>query len=92
MSEVGVDAVDTDRRASLPRCPRDPRVPRALPRQTLSVAGDQLARIAVAWIVFSRTGSTTLTGISYAVTYLPWLVGGPLLSVYADRLPAPPGA
>jgi diguanylate cyclase (GGDEF)-like protein len=55
--------------------------------QTLSVAGDQLARIAVAWIVFSRTHSALLTGISYAVTYLPWLVGGPVLSVYADRLP-----
>jgi diguanylate cyclase (GGDEF)-like protein len=53
--------------------------------QTLSVAGDQLARIAVAWIVFSRTQSAALTGISYAVSYLPWLIGGPMLSVYADR-------
>jgi diguanylate cyclase (GGDEF)-like protein len=55
--------------------------------QTFSVAGDQLARIAVAWIIFQRTHSALLTGISYAVTYLPWIVGGPLLSVYADRLP-----
>lgn len=55
--------------------------------QTLSVAGDQLARIAVAVIVFSRTDSPLLTGLSYAVTYLPWIAGGPALSVLADRLP-----
>ncbi|HTW19094.1 MAG TPA: MFS transporter [Mycobacteriales bacterium] len=55
--------------------------------QTLSVAGDQLARIAVAWIVYQRTHSPFLTGVSYAVTYLPWLIGGPLGSVYADRYP-----
>lgn len=55
--------------------------------QTLSVAGDQLARIAVAWIVFARTQSAALTGISFAVTYLPWIIGGPILSVYADRYP-----
>ena len=55
--------------------------------QTLSVAGDQLARIAVAWIVFARTQSALLTAVSYAVSYLPWIVGGPVLSVYADRLP-----
>lgn len=55
--------------------------------QTLSIAGDQLARIAVAWIVFTRTNSALLTGVSYAVTYLPWIVSGPLLSLLADRLP-----
>ncbi len=55
--------------------------------QTLSVAGDQVARIAVASIVFQRTHSALLTGISYAVTYLPWLIGGPLGSVFADRHP-----
>jgi diguanylate cyclase (GGDEF)-like protein len=53
----------------------------------LSVLGDQLARIAIAWIVFERSHSTLLTGISYAVTYLPWLIGGPTLSIYADRQP-----
>lgn len=55
--------------------------------QALSVIGDQLARIAVAVLVFSRTGSSALTGVSYAVSYLPWLIGGPTLSVLADRLP-----
>jgi MFS family permease len=55
--------------------------------QTLSVVGDQLARIAVGVLVFSRTGSSALTGVSYAVSYLPWLIGGPTLSVLADRFP-----
>jgi diguanylate cyclase (GGDEF)-like protein len=55
--------------------------------QALSVAGDQLARIAVAILVFNRSNSATLTGLSYAVSYLPWVVGGPLLAGYADRLP-----
>lgn len=55
--------------------------------QTLSIAGDQLARIAVAVMIFTKTHSALLTGISYAVTYLPWIVGGPILSVSADKLP-----
>src|SRR4051812_15236371 len=54
--------------------------------QALSVVGDQLARIAVALLVYSRSHSTLLTALTYGVTYLPWLVGGPWLGVYADRL------
>ena len=55
--------------------------------QALSVAGDQLARIAVAILVFNRSHSALLTGLTYAISYLPWVVGGPLLAGYADRLP-----
>src|SRR4051794_38015421 len=55
--------------------------------QGLSVVGDQLARIAVALLVFNRSHSALLTALSYAVSYLPWVVGGPLLAGYADRLP-----
>jgi MFS family permease len=54
--------------------------------QAQSVIGDQIARIAVAVLVFNRTRSALLTGLSYAVSYLPWLLGGPTLSVYADRI------
>ena len=85
MSEVSVEVADTGRPASF----RDVlaiREFRALfVADELSVIGDQLARIAVAVIVFTRTGSTFLTGLTYAVSYLPWLIGGPLLSGYADR-------
>jgi diguanylate cyclase (GGDEF)-like protein len=55
--------------------------------QALSVVGDQLARVAVALLVFNRSHSALLTALSFAVSYLPWVVGGPLLAGYADRLP-----
>ena len=56
--------------------------------QAISLTGDQLARVAIATLVFSETGSAFLTALVYAVTYLPWLVGGPLLGGLADRLPS----
>jgi MFS family permease len=55
--------------------------------QVLSIVGDQLARVALSLLVFARTGSTALTALTYALTFLPDLVGGPLLSGLADRLP-----
>jgi MFS family permease len=55
--------------------------------QVLSLLGDQLARVALTVLVFDRTGSALLTGLVYAVTMLPWLIGGPLLSGLADRHP-----
>ena len=54
--------------------------------QALSVVGDQLARIAVAVLVFAHSHSALLTAASFALSYLPWVIGGPLLSGYADRL------
>src|SRR4051794_34503689 len=54
--------------------------------QALSVIGDQLAGIAVAALVFALSHSALLTAASFAVSYLPWVIGGPLLSGYADRL------
>jgi len=54
--------------------------------QALSVVGDQFARIAVAVLVFNRSHSAFLTAVSFGISYLPWVVGGPLLSGYADRL------
>lgn len=53
----------------------------------LSVVGDQFARVALAVVVFDRTGSAGLTALTYGLTYLPDLVGGPLLSGLADRYP-----
>jgi MFS family permease len=52
-----------------------------------SIAGDQLARVALTVLVFDRTGSAGLAGLTYALTVLPAIVGGPLLSGLADRLP-----
>lgn len=55
--------------------------------QVLSLVGDQLARVALAWLVFGRTGSPLLTGLVYALSFLPAVLGGPLLAGLADRLP-----
>jgi len=52
-----------------------------------SVLGDQLTRIVLASLVLARTGSVALSALSFATTYLPWLLGGPLLSLFADRCP-----
>lgn len=55
--------------------------------QAISLTGDQLARVAIASLVYAETGSPFLTALVYAVTYLPWLIGGPLLGGLADRYP-----
>lgn len=52
-----------------------------------SVAGDQLARVAVAVLVFERTHSPAWTALTYAMTFLPDLVGGSVLAGVADLLP-----
>jgi MFS family permease len=53
----------------------------------LSVAGDQLAKVALTVLVYERTGSALWTALTYALTYLPWMVGGLWLSGLADRYP-----
>ena len=55
--------------------------------QVLSFVGDQFAQVAIAILVFRRTDSAFLTALTYALTYLPPIVGGPLLSGLADLLP-----
>jgi MFS family permease len=53
----------------------------------LSVAGDQLARVALSVLVYERTESAGLTALTYALTYVPDLLFGPLLAGFADRYP-----
>ncbi|WP_245627655.1 MFS transporter [Actinomadura oligospora] len=55
--------------------------------QALSFIGDQLAQVALAVLVFQRTGSALYTALTYALTYLPPIVGGPVLSGLADLFP-----
>lgn len=54
---------------------------------TASVVGDQVARIAVAVLVFERTRSPLAASATFACSYLSWLLAGPLLSAVADRVP-----
>jgi MFS family permease len=55
--------------------------------QALSFLGDQFAQVAIALLVYDRTRSPLLTAVAYALTYLPPIVGGPLLSGLADLFP-----
>jgi predicted MFS family arabinose efflux permease len=52
-----------------------------------SIVGDQFARVALSILVFNSTGSAAWTAATYALTYLPALLSGVLLSGLADRYP-----
>lgn len=54
--------------------------------RALSLMGDQLARVAIAVLVYERTDSALLTALAYALTFLPYLAG-PLVAGTADRRP-----
>jgi MFS family permease len=47
--------------------------------------GDFLAKAAVAALVFHATESVALSAVSFAISYLPWLAGGPVLAAMAER-------
>lgn len=53
----------------------------------LSILGDQVTRIAVALLVYERTGSAFASAATYACSFLTWIVGGPVLSTLSDRYP-----
>lgn len=55
--------------------------------QALSVVGDQVARVAVALLVYRESESPLLAALTYALSYLTWIVGGPILSAIGDRVP-----
>lgn len=52
---------------------------------TFSWVGDYLARAAVTVLVFRETQSVALSAAAFAVSFLPWLIGGPLLTTLAER-------
>lgn len=52
-----------------------------------STIGDQLTTVALALMVYQRTGSALLSAIAYALTFLPALAGGLGLAHLADRYP-----
>ncbi|MFP5020480.1 MFS transporter [Pseudonocardia phyllosphaerae] len=53
--------------------------------EILSVAGDQVARVALTVLVLQRTGSIAGSAAVYALTFLPALLGGMFLGHLADR-------
>jgi MFS family permease len=55
--------------------------------QVLSVAGDQLARVAITLLVYDQTRSALLAAVAFAASVVPTFAGGLLLSGLADRWP-----
>jgi MFS family permease len=54
---------------------------------TLSWVGDYLARAAVTALFYQATGSVVASAAAFAISYAPWLIGGPVLAAMADRYP-----
>ena len=55
--------------------------------QCLSVMGDQLARVALTLLVYSRTHSALLAAVTFVASIVPTFIGGLFLSGLADSLP-----
>jgi hypothetical protein len=55
--------------------------------QVLSVAGDQLARVALTLLVYDRTRSALLAAVTFVASIVPQFVGGVMLAGLADRWP-----
>jgi predicted MFS family arabinose efflux permease len=55
--------------------------------EIMSIIGDQMARVALSVLVYRQTNSAALTGLTYALTFAPSLLGGIFLSGIADRFP-----
>lgn len=55
--------------------------------EAVSIAGDQLAKVALALVVYHRTGSALWSAVVYALSFLPALAGGLGLAHLADRYP-----
>jgi MFS family permease len=53
----------------------------------ISWLGDYLARAAITVLVYQQTESVLLSAASFAVSYLPWILGGPVLATLAERYP-----
>jgi predicted MFS family arabinose efflux permease len=53
----------------------------------ISFAGDVVAQLALAVLVFERTGSAFGSSLTFALGFVPHLFGGTLLSSVADRFP-----
>lgn len=55
--------------------------------QITSLLGDQVARVALSILVLNQSRNPLLAALAFAALYLPWIIGGPILSPLADRRP-----
>jgi MFS family permease len=49
--------------------------------------GDYLAKAAVTLLVYQQSDSVLLSAAAFGVSFLPWIIGGTLLSALAERYP-----
>ena len=49
--------------------------------------GDYLARAAITVLVYEQSKSVLLSAAAFAVTFLPWVIGGTVLSALVERYP-----
>ncbi len=54
---------------------------------TVSMLGDIVAAVALTVLVFQRTGSPFLAGVTFTLAFVPYLFAGALLSSLVDRVP-----
>jgi predicted MFS family arabinose efflux permease len=54
----------------------------------VSMLGNVVASVALTVLIYQRTGSPALAALVMALSFLPYLIGGVLLSAIVDRLPA----
>ena len=64
-----------------------PEVRGLLIAEAFSDLGDQIARVALALLVFARTDSVLASAATLAVAYIPGVFGSAVLGSLADRLP-----
>jgi MFS family permease len=53
----------------------------------LSWVGDYAAKAAVTVLVYRQTNSAVITAATFAISFLPWALGGPFLTALAERRP-----
>jgi MFS family permease len=53
----------------------------------LSWIGDYLAKAAVTALVYDQTHSVAVSAATFAISYVPWVLGGPILAALAERYP-----
>jgi MFS family permease len=58
------------------------------PASALSWVGDFLAKAAVTALVYNQTGSTVASAATFAISFLPWVCGGPVLAAVSERYPS----
>src|SRR3954451_14586444 len=54
---------------------------------TVSMLGDIVAAVALTVLVYQRTASPFLAGVTFTLAFVPYLFSGALLSALVDRVP-----